>query len=199
PSHVRVEYAGQFEQEEAAGSRLLVLGLMALLGIVLILFATLRSSRRTAIVLVNLPLALAGGVVGVYLAGGVLSIASTIGFITLLGIAARNGILLATRARELEIAGKARTNAVALAARERLAPILMTAVTAALGLLPLGMALGQPGSEIQAPMALVILTGLASSTVLNMLVIPPLLHRFGGTHSPTADAYKARKNVAPEG
>ena len=102
--------------------------------------------------------------------------------------ATRNGILLATRTRDLEQAGKDRAQAVSEAAVERLAPILMTAVTAALGLLPLGLALGQPGSEIQAPMALVILTGLASSTVLNMLVIPPLLHRFGGTHSPTADA-----------
>ncbi len=130
--------------------------------------------------LVNLPLALAGGVVGVYLAGGVLSVATTIGFITLFGIATRNGILLATRARDLELEGHERTAAVAEAARERLAPILMTAVTAALGLLPLGLALGQPGSEIQAPMALVILTGLASSTALNMVVVPALLHRWGG-------------------
>lgn len=180
PEGVRIEFAGQFEREEATGRRLLVFGLLAILGIGLIVGATLGSVRRTLIVLVNLPLALAGGVIGVYLAGGVLSVATTIGFITLFGIATRNGILLATRARDLELEGQARPEAVARAARERLAPILMTAMTAALGLLPLAMALGQPGSEIQAPMALVILTGLASSTALNMVVVPALLARWGG-------------------
>jgi Cu/Ag efflux pump CusA len=154
--------------------------LIALVAIGMVVAATLRSVRRTLIVLVNLPLALAGGVVGVHLAGGVLSVATTIGFITLFGIATRNGILLATRARDLEVSGEPRERAVATAAEERLAPILMTAVTAALGLLPLGLALGQPGSEIQAPMALVILTGLVSSTALNMVVVPALLARWGG-------------------
>jgi Cu/Ag efflux pump CusA len=176
---VRIEYAGQFEREQATG-RLLLLGLLAILGIGLIVGATLGSVRRTLIVLVNLPLALTGGVIGVYLAGGVLSVATTIDFITLFGIAMRNGILLATWARDLEIQGTARHEAVARAARERLAPILMTAVTAALGLLPLALALGRPGSEIQAPMALVILTGLATSTALNMVAVPALLARWGG-------------------
>jgi CzcA family heavy metal efflux pump len=180
PDGVRIEYAGQFEREQATGQRLLTLGLLAILGIGLIVGATLGSVRRTLIVLVNLPLALAGGVIGVYLAGGVLSVATTIGFITLFGIATRNGILLATRARDLEGEGTARHEAVGRAARERLAPILMTAVTAALGLLPLALALGRPGSEIQAPMALVILTGLATSTALNMVAVPALLARWGG-------------------
>jgi Cu/Ag efflux pump CusA len=146
----------------------------------LIVLATLGSWRRTLIVLVNLPLALAGGVIGVYLAGGVLSVATTIGFITLFGIATRNGILLATRTADLERLGEPRATAVARAAQERLSPILMTALTAALGLLPLALALGKPGSEIQAPMALVILTGLTTSTLLNMAVVPALLARFGG-------------------
>ena len=180
PPTVRVEYAGQFEREQAARSQLLIFGLVALLGITLILIATLRSVRRAAIVLVNLPLALAGGVVGVFLGGGILSIASIIGFITLFGIATRNGILLATRTRDLELEGIARAEAVAQGARERLAPILMTAATAGLGLLPLALALGEPGSEIQAPMALVILTGLATSTALNMVVVPALLATWGG-------------------
>jgi CzcA family heavy metal efflux pump len=184
PATVRVEYAGQFEREETAGSRLLIFGLVAILGIVLILIATLRSVRRAAIVLVNLPLALAGGVVGVFLGGGVLSIASIIGFFTLFGIATRNGILLATRTRDLELEGVARVEAVAESARERLPPILMTAVTAGLGLLPLALALGEPGSEIQAPMALVILTGLATSTALNMVVVPALLATWGGSTEP---------------
>jgi CzcA family heavy metal efflux pump len=180
PTGVRVDYAGQFEREEAAGAQLLWYGTLAIVGIVLILYATLRSGRRAAIVLVNLPLALAGGVVGVFLGGGILSIASIIGFITLFGIATRNGILLATRTRDLELEGMERVQAVALSAKERLSPILMTAVTAGLGLIPLAMALGQPGSEIQAPMALVILTGLATSTALNMIVVPALLATFGG-------------------
>ncbi|MCB9749631.1 MAG: efflux RND transporter permease subunit [Myxococcales bacterium] len=180
PPGVRIEYAGQFEREEAARGRLLMLGLMAIAGIALITFATLGSARRAAIVLVNLPLALAGGVIGVFVGGGVLSIASIIGFITLFGIATRNGILLATRTRDLELAGVERRDAVTRSARERLAPILMTAVTAGLGLLPLALALGQPGSEIQAPMALVILTGLATSTALNMMVVPALLAAWGG-------------------
>jgi CzcA family heavy metal efflux pump len=190
PPGVRVEYAGQFEREEAAGSRLMLLGLIAIFGIALIVGATLESARRAAIVLVNLPLALAGGVIGVYLGGGVLSIASIIGFITLFGIATRNGILLATRTRDLELEGMARALAVAQSARERLAPILMTAVTAGLGLLPLALALGSPGSEIQAPMALVILTGLTTSTALNMLVVPVLLSEWGGqtTRPPPAVA-----------
>ncbi len=183
PPGVHIEYSGEFERAEAAGQRLLLLGGIALIGIALIVFTTLRSARRTAIVLVNLPLALAGGVVGVYLSGGVLSVATTIGFITLFGIALRNGILLATRTRDLELLGVPRREAVERSARERLAPILMTAVTATLGLLPLALALGQPGSEIQAPMALVILTGLATSTILNMLVVPALMARFGGAQS----------------
>jgi Cu/Ag efflux pump CusA len=154
--------------------------LLAIFGIGFIVASTLRSGRRALIVLVNLPLALAGGVVGVYIAGGVLSVATTIGFITLFGIATRNGILLATRTRDLELGGSDRLAAVELAAKERLSPILMTAITAALGLLPLAMAMGQPGSEIQAPMAIVILTGLATSTLLNMIVVPALLARWGG-------------------
>jgi CzcA family heavy metal efflux pump len=177
---VRIEYAGQFEREQATGRSLLLFGALSMLGIALVVGATLGSARRTLIVLANLPLALVGGMVGVHLAGGVLSIATTIGFITLFGIATRNGILIATRTRDLELEGLARPEAAARAARDRLAPILMTALTAALGLLPLALAQGQPGSEIQAPMALVILTGLATSTLLNMLVIPALLARWGG-------------------
>ena len=180
PAGLRIEYAGQFEREEATGRRLLLLGGLSVLGIALIVATTLGSVRPTLIVLVNLPLALAGGVVGVHLAGGDISVATMIGFITLFGIAMRNGILLATRIRDLEHAGASRVTAVEHAARERLAPIVMTALTAALGLLPLALALGQPGSEIQAPMALVILCGLATSTVLNMVVVPALMTRWGG-------------------
>ncbi|MDD9946593.1 MAG: efflux RND transporter permease subunit [Myxococcales bacterium] len=177
----RIEYAGQFERQAATQQRLLIFGALALFAVGIIVAVTLRSARRALFVLMNMPLALAGGIAGVYLAGGVLSVATTIGFITLFGIATRNGVLLSTRARDLELAGCGRQQAVQQAATERLAPITMTAVTAALGLLPLAMALGQPGSEIQAPMALVILTGLVTSTILNMLVVPVLLSRWGGS------------------
>jgi len=181
PEGVHIEYAGQFEREESALLRLLLLGFLAVIGIMLVVATTIGGVRRTLIVLLNLPLSVAGGVIGVWVAGGVLSVATMIGFITLFGIATRNGILLATRAGDLEEEGIERTAAVERAAKERLAPILMTAVTAALGLLPLALALGQPGSEIQAPMALVILFGLTTSTALNMLVVPPLLARWGGS------------------
>ncbi|MCA9602425.1 MAG: efflux RND transporter permease subunit, partial [Myxococcales bacterium] len=107
---------------------------------------------------------------------------------TLFGIATRNGILLATRVRDLEREGVDRLLAVERGARERLAPILMTAVTAGLGLLPLALALGKPGSEIQTPMALVILTGLATSTALNMIVVPALLARWGSAGPSASNA-----------
>jgi CzcA family heavy metal efflux pump len=186
PAGITIEYAGQFEQEEQATRTLLFLALLVVFGIALIVGGTLRSARRAAIVLVNLPLALVGGVVGVYLVGGVMSIATTIGFITLFGIATRNGILLATRAADLEREGVDTEEAIRRGATERLAPILMTAITAALGLLPLALAQGEPGAEIQAPMAMVILCGLVTSTALNMLVVPALLARWGG--APPSDA-----------
>lgn len=181
PAGVSAELTGQIEQQRAAQERLLLLGLFAVIGIALVVGATLRNLRRSAIVLVNLPLALVGGVAGVYLAGGALSVASTIGFITLFGIATRNGILLATRMRDLEKEGVPRGEASRRAALERLSPILMTALTAALGLMPLALAVDEPGTEIQAPMAMVILTGLSTSTILNMLVVPSLLARWGGS------------------
>jgi Cu/Ag efflux pump CusA len=128
----------------------------------------------------NLPLALIGGVAGVFLSGGVLSVAAIIGFITLFGIATRNGIMMVSHIRHLIENGETDpAAAVVRGAMERLAPILMTALASALALIPLALARGEPGSEIQAPMALVILCGLLSSTALNMLVVPPLYLRFG--------------------
>ena len=122
-----------------------------------------------------------GGAVGVHLTGGELSVAALIGFITLFGIATRNGIMMITHVRNLVERGEARTRteAVLRGASERLAPILMTALASGLGLLPLAISLGEPGSEIQAPMAIVILCGLVTSTALNMFVVPSLYARFG--------------------
>lgn len=131
--------------------------------------------------MINLPLALIGGVVGVYVAGGVLSVASIIGFITLFGIATRNGVMLIAHIRNLAGNGDVGDpiEVVKRGAMERLIPILMTALAAGLALIPLALSVGQPGSEIQAPMAIVILFGLLSSTALNMVVVPALYLRFG--------------------
>ena len=131
--------------------------------------------------MLNLPFALIGGVVGVFLSGGVVSIATMVGFITLFGIATRNGIMLISHIRHLsdvEGVGNFR-EAVVRGSMERMSPILMTALTAGLALLPLALGGNQPGREIQTPLATVILCGLFSSTALNMLVLPTLYLKFG--------------------
>lgn len=179
PEGVSIRLDGQYERAKLVSTRLWAVTGFVLVGIILIVHSTVSSLRNSLIVLLNLPFALSGGAIGVYLAGSVLSVATMIGFITLFGIAVRNGILLVTRVGDLRAQGADNEIAVRQASMERLGPILMTALTAALGLLPLGLALGQPGSEIQAPMALVILTGLVSSTILNMSVVPAAILRWG--------------------
>jgi Cu/Ag efflux pump CusA len=140
-----------------------------------------HSIKDALLVMLNLPLALIGGVVGMYLTGGVMTVASLIGLITLFGIATRNGVMMIAHIHHLvEHEGVNDTaEAVKRGARERLVPILMTALAAGLALIPLALSGGQPGSEIQAPMAVVILCGLVSSTILNMVVVPALYLRFG--------------------
>ena len=176
PEGYRVEYGGQFEAEAAASRLLLGLGLGAVAAIFLILLSAFRSARDAAIVMINVPLALIGGVVGVFLGDGVLSIAVLIGFIALFGIATRNGIMLVTHIRRLsEDEGVTdRREAVIQGSVNRLVPILMTALSTGLALLPVAVGFGEPGSEIQAPLALVIVCGLVSSTLLNMFVVPSL-------------------------
>ena len=186
PEGTHIELDGQFESAEDASRRLALLGGFVLATIVLLLTIALGSVRDAVLVLINLPLSLIGGVVGVYLAGGTVSIASLIGFITLFGVATRNGIMMVTHIQHLHrVDGLSQADAVHLGALERLAPILMTALASGLGLLPLALALGEPGSEIQAPMAMVILCGLGTSTALNMVVIPALYARFGSFGRPT--------------
>jgi CzcA family heavy metal efflux pump len=181
PQGYRVEYGGQFESEAEASRRLLVLGGGVIVAILLILTTAFHSTRDALIIMLNLPLALVGGVAGVYFAGGVLSVASIIGFITLFGIATRNGIMLVAHIRHLqEVEGVTDLrHAVAAGATERLAPILMTALAAGLALVPIAAGMGKPGSEIQAPMAMVILFGLLSSTALNMVVVPAVYFAAG--------------------
>jgi Cu/Ag efflux pump CusA len=179
PQGARVELGGQFESAASATRTLLALGLVVLIGMFLLLRQAFASSRDAGIVMLNLPLALVGGVVGLWLTGGVLSVSTIVGFITLFGIATRNGVMLISHVkflREQEGVGDL-TVAVQRAAEERLVPILMTALAAGLALVPLALSMGEPGSEIQAPMAVVILCGLASSTALNMLVLPALYLR----------------------
>jgi Cu/Ag efflux pump CusA len=179
PQGARIELGGQFESAASATRTLLALGGVVLMGMFLLLRQAFRSSRDAGIVMLNLPLALVGGVIGLWVTGGVLSVATIIGFITLFGIATRNGVMLISHVRHLrEIEGITDLEtAVRQAAEERLVPILMTALAAGFALVPLALATGEPGSEIQAPMAIVILCGLASSTALNMLVLPALYLR----------------------
>lgn len=181
PAGYHIEYGGQFESAEAASRTLSILGVLVVFGIFLLLFMAFNSARDAGLVMVNLPLALMGGVIGVYLSGGILSVASLIGFITLFGIATRNGVMMIAHIHHLVEKEGVREplTAVIRGARERLIPILMTALGTALALIPLALSAGEPGSEIQAPMAMVILFGLLTSTMLNMVVVPALYLRFG--------------------
>ena len=181
PAGYRVEYGGQFESEQSASQRLLGLGGLVIAGLFMVLVLAFGRARDALLVMVNLPLALIGGVAGVFLAGGILNVATMIGFITLFGIATRNGIMLVSHIQHLmAVEGVADfREAVARGAVERLMPILMTAMAAGLALIPLALGGGQAGSEIQTPMAIVILCGLFTSTLLNMFVVPALYLRYG--------------------
>jgi Cu/Ag efflux pump CusA len=177
----RVEYGGQFESAAGAGRIIALLGIAVVIGIGFLLHLAFGSARDAALIMLNLPLALIGGVVGVFVSGGVLSVASLIGFITVFGIATRNGIMLVSHIKHLEEHEGVTDfrEAVYRGAMERLAPILMTALAAGLALIPLALGGHKPGSEIQTPMAIVILFGLLTSMLLNMIVVPALYLRFG--------------------
>ena len=160
---------------------LALLSVVILLGMYGLLYLAFRNHRRAAIVAVNLPLALIGGIAAVVLFEGVLSLATLVGFVTLFGIATRNGVLLVTHYQHLiRDEGQGLLEAVRRGSEERLAPILMTALTTGLALIPLVAAGHKAGNEIQSPMGLVILGGLLSSTLLNLVLIPVLFARWGG-------------------
>jgi len=178
PQGYFVEYGGQFESEAQATRTISLLSIVAIAAIYLLLYLEFGSLKTALLVMVNLPFALIGGIYTVLFTSGIISIASLVGFITLFGIATRNGILIVSHYQNLRKEGKEFMQAIRQGAMERLNPILMTALTAGLALIPLALAVGEPGNEIQSPMAQVILGGLLSSTLLNMVVIPALLAQF---------------------
>ena len=179
PPGYHVEYGGQFEAQAESTRTLSMLSLISIAAIFLILYVEFRSARTAALVMANLPLALIGGVIAVAITGRVVSIASLVGFVTLFGIATRNGILLVSHYRQLLAEGTPFREAVVRGSLERISPILMTALTAGLALIPLALGGGEPGNELQTPMAIVILGGLLSATALNMIVLPALYWMYG--------------------
>ena len=181
PPGTYVVFSGAAEAQAKAQRELLMHALMAGVGIVLLLFIALRRTRALFLVLLNLPFALIGGVAAVLFTSGVLSLGSLVGFVTIFGISLRNSIMLISHYQHLvEVEGMSWGREAAIrGAQERLVPILMTALVTALGLLPLALASGAPGNEIEGPMAQVILGGLITSTALNLLVLPTMALRFG--------------------
>ena len=176
PEGYHIEYGGQFESEAEASKTLLLSSLLSLLIIFLLLYQEFKDLSLSAIILINLPLALIGGVLSIWITSGIISIPAIIGFITLFGIATRNGILLVSHYQTLEAEGRNLYDTVVQGSIDRLSPILMTALTAGLALIPLAIAGDLAGNEIQSPMAKVILGGLLSSTLLNLFVVPAVYY-----------------------
>ncbi|MFP4487725.1 MAG: efflux RND transporter permease subunit [Bacteroidales bacterium] len=172
PENYSIEYGGQFESAASASRRLIVTSILAILVVFMVLYQEFRNSRLAAVVLLNLPLALIGGVYAIWFSSAVISIPTIIGFITLFGIATRNGLLLISRYEALSGSNIDLKEMIITGSTDRLNPILMTALTAALALIPLAAGGDKPGNEIQSPMAVVILGGLLSSTLLNIYLIP---------------------------
>ncbi|MGN1228085.1 MAG: efflux RND transporter permease subunit, partial [Prevotella sp.] len=172
PEGYHIEYGGQFESEQSASRTLLVASLISLIVIFVLLFHQFRDLTQSAVVMLNLPLAIIGGVAAIWMTSGILSIPAIIGFISLFGIATRNGMLLISRYNDLCKRDYTLNESILQGSVDRLNPILMTALTSALALIPMVFAGDLPGNEIQSPMAKVILGGLITSTVLNIFIIP---------------------------
>ena len=186
PEDYHIEYGGQFENEENASRTLLITSLFAIMVIYLLLYNQFRSLTQSAVILINLPLALVGGVFVLWLTGSDISIPAIIGFISLFGIATRNGMLLIERYNDLHAAGYSLKESIMHGSADRLNPILMTALTTALALIPLALGGDLPGNEIQSPMAKVILGGLATSTLLNGFIVP-VMYMLTNRKSKTSD------------
>lgn len=178
PTGYFIQYGGQFESEQRATNNLLVYSILATIVIAVLMFFSVKSLPATIAIMINLPLALVGGILSIALTGGVISIASLIGFITLFGIATRNGLLLVDNYNNKFAQGMHPKDAIIKGSLERVNAILMTALTSALGMLPLAIASGA-GNEILQPLAIVVLGGLFTSTALTLLVIPALYAKFG--------------------
>ena len=176
PEDYHIEYGGQFEAEAEASKTLIATSLLSILIIFLILFREFKTVKLAAIILINLPLALIGGVFSIWFTSGILSIPAIIGFITLFGVATRNGILLVSHYNTLREEGLNLFDTVIQGSKDRLSPILMTALCAGLALIPLAIAGDLPGNEIQSPMAKVILGGLLTSTLLNIFIVPAVYY-----------------------
>ena len=172
PDGYRIEYGGQFESEASASRLLLGLSVVSIVVILLLLYLQFRSWKQSVVVLLNLPLALIGGVLALVVTGGVVSIPAIIGFISLFGMATRGGMLLVDRYNELARHGLSRREVVLRGSLDRLLPILMTALSSGLALIPLALGSSLPGNEIQSPMAQVMLGGLLTSTLLNLIIVP---------------------------
>ena len=178
PQGYFLQYGGQFEQQGRAMRQLLGIGAVSIVAIFLLLFLAFGSVRSSVLVLSNLPLAVIGGVFAVYLTNKTLSVASIVGFITLFGIATRNGIMMITHYMHLRAEGKSWEDVIWQGSMERLNPVLMTALVASIGLVPLALRAGHPGTELQYPLAVVILGGMFTATPLTLLVIPALYKKF---------------------
>jgi CzcA family heavy metal efflux pump len=178
PPGYYVDYGGDYENQVRAQREIVLLSLVSLIGIFLLLQLALKSQALAGLVMANLPLGLIGGIVALYLSGGVISVAALIGFVSLFGIATRNGIMLVAHYQHLEREGKSPEEVVRQGSLDRLIPILMTALTAGLALAPLAFSRGVSGRELQQPLAVVILGGLMTSTFLNMVVVPTLYRAY---------------------
>lgn len=178
PQDYFIVYGGQFEAQEQATQQLIIFSAVAIIGIFLMLIMAFKSPASAAVVMVNLPLALIGGIWAIFITGGVLSIGSLVGFITLFGISTRNGIMLVTHFNHLLGKGHSFDDVLVEGSLDRLSPVLMTALTAGLGVLPIAI-LGGAGRELEQPLAVVILGGMISSTVLTLLVIPAVFRVSG--------------------
>ena len=181
PENYFLEFGGQFESQQSASRTIAVLFCVSLVGMLLVLYSIFRSVNLALQVMVALPMAFIGSVAALYLTGQTLTVAAMVGFISLCGIASRNGILLINHYLHLVRHEKESWSEAMIirAGRERLAPVLMTALTSGIGLLPLALAAGEPGKEILYPVATVIIGGLVSSTLLEFLVRPALFWQFG--------------------
>jgi Cu/Ag efflux pump CusA len=187
------EFLGEYAARQQSRNRLLALAGLSLLGILLLLYADFRSPRLVGLIFVSLPFALVGGVIAVLVTGGVLSLGSLVGFVTVLGIAARNGIMLVSHYRHLEFEeGQVFGEELVLrGSEERIAPILMTALATGLALLPIVIGGNRPGHEIEHPLAVVILGGLVTSTLLNLFLMPALYLRYGSRRKREGEPTKA--------